>query len=77
MLLLNAIPLVKESAAPHFPLQQQPFRTSIAKVVTVNNLFRFEISETEESSCHWLNAFVEVRLRKIGNPLETSDMLEV
>ena len=77
MLLLNAIPLIKESVAPHFPLQQQPFRISIAKVVTVNSLVHFKISEIEESPCHWPNAFDEVRLRNTGNPLETSDMVEV
>ena len=75
--IVNAIPLVNEPAVLHLLLYYQPFRTSVTKVVTIKNLTCFEISETVESSCNWLKAFVEVSLREIGNPLETGDMVEV
>ena len=74
--MLDAISLVDPRAALGFPFQDQPFGSSVAKVVAVEDVHACETAEVEGLPGHWLNATEEVGLREIGNLLKASDMVK-
>src|SRR4051794_35640045 len=72
---LNAIPCQSISRAG-LSILVSAFCSSVAKIVTVGDVVCCEAAEVKECSCHRQNAIEKVGLRRIGDLLETRDVVE-